>query len=117
MNAIAQPRVSIIRKLVLPLFLVSGATGLIYEVTWMRSLGSVFGNTVFAASTVLTAFMLGLALGGWLFGKLADRIRRPLRFYAFLELAVGVYAFTFPALLRLVDPFYFWFYRSYQPGF
>ncbi len=117
MNAIVQPKVSIVRKLILPLFLVSGATGLIYEVTWMRSLGAVFGNTVFAASTVLTAFMLGLALGGWLFGKLADRIRQPLRFYAFLELAAGVYAFTFPTLLRLVDPFYLWFYRSYQPGF
>jgi len=116
-NALVQPKISIIRRLVLPLFLVSGATGLIYEVTWMRSLGSVFGNTVFAASTVLTAFMLGLALGGWLFGKLADRIRHPLRFYAYLELAVGVYAFAFPTLLRLVDPFYFWFFRTYQPGF
>ncbi len=117
MNAIVQPKVSIVRKLILPLFLVSGATALIYEVTWMRSLGAVFGNTVFAASTVLTAFMLGLAVGGWLFGKRADRIRQPLRFYAYLELAVGVYAFTFPTLLRLVDRFYFWFYRSYQPDF
>ena len=117
MNAIVQPKVAIVRKLVLPLFLVSGATGLIYEVTWMRSLGAVFGNTVFAASTVLTAFMLGLALGGWLLGRLADRIRHPLRFYAYLELAVGIYAFAFPSILRLADQFYFWFFRSYQPDF
>lgn len=117
MNAIAQPRVSIVRKLVLPLFLVSGATGLVYEVTWMRSLGTVFGNTVLAASTTLTAFMLGLALGSWLFGKLADRIRRPLTFYACLELLVGLYAFAFPTILQLVDRFYLWFYGTYEPGF
>ena len=73
MDAIAQPKVSVIRKLVIPLFLVSGATGLVYEVVWMRSLGTVFGNTVLAASTILTSFMLGLALGGWLLGRLADR--------------------------------------------
>lgn len=116
-NAIALPRVSIVRKLVLALFLVSGATSLVYEVTWMRSLGTVFGNTVLAASTTLTAFMLGLALGSWLFGKLADRIRWPLTFYGCLELAVGLYAFAFPAILQLVDKFYLWFYGTYEPGF
>ncbi len=117
MNAIAQPRVSIVRKSVLPLFLVSGATGLIYEVTWMRSLGTVFGNTVLAASTVLTAFMLGLALGCWLFGKVADRVRQPLRFYAWLELAIGAYAFASPTIFLAVDRFYLWLFHTYEPGF
>jgi spermidine synthase len=116
-NAIAQPRVSVIRKAVVLLFLVSGATGLIYEVVWMRSLGTVFGNTVLAASTVLTAFMLGLALGSWLLGRAADRLRRPLRVYAYLELCLGVYAFAFPAILLYVDRFYLWFYQAYEPGF
>jgi spermidine synthase len=117
MNATAQPRVAIVRKLVLPLFLVSGATGLIYEVVWMRSLGTVFGNTVLAASTVLTAFMLGLALGGWWLGRRADRMRRPLRAYAGLELAIGLYAFAFPAILQSADRFYLWFYQTCAPGF
>ena len=112
-----QPRVSTTRSLVLPLFLLSGATGLIYEVTWMRSLGNVFGNTVFAASTVLTAFMLGLALGGWFFGRLSDRIERPLRAYAWLELAIAGYGFCFPSLLLAVDGFYLWLYQTFEPGF
>ena len=112
-----QPVSATLRRLILPLFLISGTTGLIYEVIWMRSLGTVFGNTVFAASTVLTAFMLGLALGSWLFGRLADRVRRPLRVYAWLELAIGVYAFAFPVILVLVDRFYLWFYQTYEPGF
>jgi len=109
--------VSVIRKAVVLLFLVSGATGLIYEVVWMRSLGTVFGNTVLAASTVLTAFMLGLALGSWLLGRAADRLRRPLRVYSYLELCLGIYAFAFPTILLHVDRFYLWFYQAYAPGF
>lgn len=112
-----QPVVTTLRRLILPLFLISGTAGLIYEVTWMRSLGTVFGNTVFAASTVLTAFMLGLALGSWFFGRLADRLRRPLRAYAWLELAIGAYAFVFPAILLAVDRFYLWLYQQYEPAF
>src|SRR5512137_830628 len=105
-----------VRKLVVPLFLVSGATGLVYEVVWMRSLGTVFGNTVLAASTVLTAFMLGLALGSWLLGRAADRLRRPLRTYSYLELCLGAYAFAFPTILLYVDRFYLWFYQACEPG-
>ncbi|PIP72916.1 MAG: hypothetical protein COW89_03815, partial [Nitrospinae bacterium CG22_combo_CG10-13_8_21_14_all_47_10] len=44
-------------------FFVSGSTGLIYEVVWTRLLTLVMGNTHYSISTVLTAFMGGLALG------------------------------------------------------
>jgi len=101
-----QQRISATRKAVLPLFLVSGAVGLIYEVTWTRAFGVVFGNTVFAVSTVLTAFMLGLALGSWLFGRFADKSTRPLLFYALLELFIGTYIlvfFHFPHVLSGID--------------
>ena len=63
-------------------FILSGATGLIYEVLWARMLGLVFGATTFAISTVLAAFMGGLALGSAWAGRLAARIKRPLRAYA-----------------------------------
>ena len=117
--AIAQTRahISMVRKATLPLFLASGAAGLVYEVTWTRSFGVVFGNTVFAVSTVLTAFMLGLALGSWFFGRIADASRRPLALYALLEAAVGVYALVFPQILKLTDVAYSWFFRSFGAGF
>lgn len=118
MKATAQGRPvrAVHRRWILPLFLVSGATGLIYEVTWMRSLGTVFGNTVYAASTVLTAFMLGLAIGSWRIGRRADRVTRPVRLYAALELGIGAYGFAFPTILGLVDRFYLWFFQTYEPG-
>jgi spermidine synthase len=48
---------------VFALFFVSGIAGLIYQVLWLRRLSLVFGVTVYAASTVLAAFMAGLAIG------------------------------------------------------
>ena len=78
----------LVRKAVLPLFLVSGAAGLVYEVTWIRAFGVVFGNTIFAVSTVLTAFMFGMAAGSWLFGRIADKSHRPLRLFALLEIGI-----------------------------
>ena len=55
-------------KIILPvfvLFLLSGATSLAYQVVWTRQLIRVFGATSLAISTVLAAFMAGLALGSF----------------------------------------------------
>lgn len=54
--------------LLLVLFFCSGASGLAYQILWLRQLSFVFGVTAYAASTVLAAFMAGLALGSWLAG-------------------------------------------------
>ncbi len=90
--------------IVLVIFFFSGATGLVYEVVWTRMLTLVFGHTIYAVSTVLTAFMAGLALGSWLSGRFADRVRHPVRLYALLELAIGVYALAVPFVLGHLDP-------------
>src|SRR5438552_675417 len=79
-------------KLIAICFALSGGTGLIYEVLWARMLGLVFGATTVAISAVLAAFMGGLALGSWLAANSAAKVKRPLRVYAFLEIAVGLYA-------------------------
>ncbi|MBN2271990.1 MAG: fused MFS/spermidine synthase [Sedimentisphaerales bacterium] len=110
-------RMSAIRGVVTLLFLISGASGLVYEVTWTRAFGVVFGNTVFAVSTVLTVFMLGLAVGSWLFGRIADGSGNPLRLYGVIELLVGLYAFAFPAILRQTDVLYTWIYRAFGSSF
>ncbi len=41
------------------LFFLSGACGLVYQVVWARMLTVVFGATLLAVSTVLSAFMAG----------------------------------------------------------
>ena len=87
--------------LVLLLFFCSGATALVYEVLWSKFLSQMFGSTIYAQTAVLAAFMGGLALGNKLFGRWADRAARPVRAYGLLEIAIGVYAFLFPALESL----------------
>ena len=54
-------------------FFLSGAAGLIYQVTWVRQFGNVFGNTMHSASIVVAVFMLGLGVGSYLAGVWADR--------------------------------------------
>ena len=98
-------------------FLLSGATGLIYEVVWARMLGLVFGATTIAISAVLVAFMGGLALGSALAARLAVRISRPLRGYALMEICIGLYALIVPTLFRLADSAYAAVWQSFRPGF
>ncbi len=98
-------------------FVFSGATGLIYEVLWARMLGLVFGATTLAVSTVLAAFMGGLALGSALAGRLAHRIRKPLSVYGWMEIGIAVYALLVPFLFRWVDNLYAVIWQQFQPGF
>jgi len=95
------------------LFFFSGMSGLIYQIVWTRMLVLIFGNTMLATSTVLSAFMAGLAAGSYVFGKYADkRPRGLLRVYALLEAGVGVYALLFPLLLSIVGPLYTSLYQG-----
>lgn len=79
------------KPIALTLFLFSGFLSLIFQVVWLKKLVLVFGNTVWAVSTLLTAFMAGLAIGSWLFGRIADRSGSPLKLYGFLEGFIGLY--------------------------
>ena len=90
------------RRLLRLLFVLSGVCGLVYQVIWARQLTLVFGATSPAITTVLTAFMLGLALGGYAAGRWARRWGNPLRVYAILEIGIAVYAVAFPFLLDLL---------------
>ena len=63
----------------------------------------MFGSTIYAQTVVLAVFMAGLALGNRIFGGLSDRWRHPVRVYGLLEVAIGIYAFAFPALDRVAD--------------
>ena len=73
----------------------------------MRKLALVFGNTVHAVSTVVAVFMGGLALGSWLFGRLADRSRKLLIIYIAIELGISLGGVAISlVLLPLLDSVY-----------
>src|SRR5262245_66156046 len=74
------------RLLFVVLYTLSGAAALVYEVTWTRLLTLQMGHTVSAVSTVLAAFMGGLAIGAWIAGRFNISGAQRLRTYAILEI-------------------------------
>ena len=105
------------RRLLIVLFFLSGACGLVYEVVWMRMLTLVFGATAFATAAILAAFFSGLALGSLYFGRLVDRGRNPLRIYALLEIGLGLCAFLMPVIFSALDGVYVEVARRFEMGF
>src|SRR2546427_112460 len=88
------------------LFFLSGATGLIYELLWVRVLYQSFGSTIQPVTTVVAAYMGGLGLGAWLLGRRADRSPRPAVLYGWLEIAIGVFGILSPLVLGLAHAIY-----------
>ncbi len=94
-------------------FFLSGATGLVYEVVWTRMAGLVFGNTVYAVTTILAAFFSGLALGSYLLGPVADRAKRHVQLYGLMEIGIGLYGLCTLLLFQIVERIYL---TAYQLG-
>lgn len=93
-------------RVVFLFFFLSGFSSLVFEIIWARMLQQVFGTTSFAISTLLTAFMAGLALGSYLGGRLANRVDDQLRLYGLLEGAIGAYALAVPFFLDHLPTLY-----------
>jgi spermidine synthase len=101
------------------LFLVlffSGISALIYQIIWIRKFGLVFGVHVFSMSTVLTAFMAGLALGALFFGRLVDKKKNPLLLFLTLELGIGLFAVFFPFTFHGLSEIYASISRNFPLG-
>jgi spermidine synthase len=100
-------------KLIFLCFFLSGATGLIYQVIWLRMLGLVFGHSVYAITTVLAAFMAGLALGSFVFARRTTRIRNLVGAYGWLEIAIGISCALVPVLLWAAAEVYIALHRVF----
>ncbi len=100
------------RWLILAVFVLSGAAALIDEIVWSRQLVLVFGNTTQAVSAILTGFFGGMAVGSVVGGRIADRVRVPLRMYGLLELALVVVVLLTPVSFRLINGLY----KGVYPG-
>src|SRR5688572_13013113 len=82
--------------LILAIFVLSGAVGLMYEVVWARQLVIVFGNTTHAVSAILTGFFGGMAIGSAFGGAIADRVARPLRLFGIIEISLAAIVMVTP---------------------
>jgi spermidine synthase len=85
----------------------SGACALIYQTVWMRQFRLIFGASTLATAAVLSIFMGGLGVGSVLLGKRADAHPQPLRLYGNLELSIAATAALSQVLLWLIAKIYF----------
>ncbi|MFH1147188.1 MAG: hypothetical protein V1736_05710, partial [Pseudomonadota bacterium] len=92
-----------LKSLIFVMFFLSGFSGLLYQVVWIRIAYAHFGIITPVLSVIISVFMLGLALGSWAGGKwispLTSRFNRSsLALYGLAELIIGIGAFTVPVL-------------------
>lgn len=88
-------------SLVYVIFLLSGAAGLVYEVSWSRQIGLTLGQTAPAVALVLAAYFTGLAVGQALGARLSTCFH-PLLGYGIAELAAAAWACAIPRMLAWV---------------
>jgi spermidine synthase len=88
----ADPLALRLQILLLGGFAVSGVTAFAYEVLWTRSLIFVVGNSTYAFTIMLTTFLVGIALGGYGVRFFVDRLKNPLHFFAWVQVAIGISA-------------------------
>ncbi|AFM28085.1 fused MFS/spermidine synthase [Desulfomonile tiedjei] len=93
-----------VRFLIYAIFFASGMSGLIYQVVWLRILSRTTGVTIHATAIVVAAFMAGLALGSFIFGRIIDKRNDALKVYALLELLIAGTVLIVPYLFAASVP-------------
>ncbi|HSQ11953.1 MAG TPA: fused MFS/spermidine synthase, partial [Candidatus Deferrimicrobium sp.] len=83
-------------------FALSGFASLVYENAWTRSLTLVIGSSIYSFTTMLVTFLIGLALGGFIYARVLGNREARLSTFGLLELWVGLSALaTIPLFERL----------------
>ena len=80
----------------------SGMAALIYQVSWIRPITSVLQSTVYVVALILTAFMLGLALGRFTMRYFIDAVDKPLLLYSMVEFGIAAYGLLLLSLFSLL---------------
>jgi len=101
------------RLFLLSLSFLSGFAALLYEIIWFRKAHLIFGVSYYALSTVVITFFLGIAIGSFVGGRLADYFhsdRKNLKFYGFIEAGIAVFSLLVPLGLLISGYFLSLFY-------
>ena len=93
-----------LEKLFLVAAFITGAASFIYEISWIRMLSLVLGATTHSFELMLSAFIIGLAFGGLWIKRRIDQIADPVRFSAYVQLIMGIFALlTIPVYMMSYD--------------
>jgi len=88
------------------LFFLSGFPALIYQIVWQRALFAMYGLSIQSVTIIVSAFMLGLGMGGLAGGALSKRTRlRPVLLFATAEFGTATFGIVSLKLFRWVADF------------
>lgn len=87
------------RRLLPIIFLVSGATGISYEILWQRFAVDIVGGETTAVALVVSLVFVGLGLGSWLGTQVVTRTRSPKMVYGLVEIGIGATAGLVPLIM------------------
>jgi spermidine synthase len=106
-------RTRVVLPAALALTVLTGFSGLAYEVAWQKYLAMLLGSHAEATAGVLGIFLGGLSTGYAVFGRLTRRVvlraqtrgapPRLLYVYALAEAGIGLYALLFPWIFSLAQ--------------
>lgn len=86
------------------IFLLSGASSLIYQVAWQRLLTLYYGVGSISNALIVSVYMFGLGLGALAGGAIADRSPKRVSWYAAIETLLGCFGLiSLPFLSFLGD--------------
>lgn len=90
------------------MFFLSGLSGLVYQIVWIRLAFANFGFILPVMSVAISVFMLGLAIGSWLGGKYIEKFSQklkisPILFYACTEFFISTGALAVPKLFGVAQ--------------
>jgi predicted membrane-bound spermidine synthase len=80
--------------------LITGLSSFIYEIVWIRMLSMILGASTHAFELMLSAFITGLAIGGFIVRNRTPSGRAGLQLAAYIQILMGLAAF---ATLPLYD--------------
>lgn len=89
------------RLLLLGGFALSGVTSFAYQVLWTRALVFYVGNSTYAFTIMLTTFLVGIAIGGYLVRFFVDRLQDSMRCFAWVQVGIGLSAVVAMPVLNL----------------
>ncbi|MCL2688450.1 MAG: hypothetical protein FWE57_01210 [Chitinispirillia bacterium] len=109
-NPIPVPDLADRREYYYPLLAIAGLTAaahFIYEIAWIRMLSLVLGSSTHSFELMLSAFILGLALGAFFIRNKLDDIKNTPRFLGIIQLIMGITAistiFTYGNMFKLMS--------------
>ena len=102
MNSISSKQQQLLANLA-AIFFISGFSALVYQVSWQRLLFTGFGVDLTSITLIISVFMMGLGIGAFFGGRIADKFSdKIILIFCLVELFIGIFGvFSYYLILGL----------------